>query len=265
MVYVHPRKDFCQESRILIKIQIDNSLELGWGLEDIILVTNFHYEYRGVRAFLIGDENYCDFYPMATKENVIIDLIKGGVLQSNTLYWFHDLDCYQCEVLTEEEINLGEHYLALSDYGRMVQWNTGSMFFTTKVLDIFEVLRAVEYAHKLPEEHALCLLTEDYSDAVVTKYLINNRHSFDLSRLPRLKEFNRIKRLNISYNFTFINVRSNYTQAVKPIRVIHFHPFGSWRRSGIPRLLDFYKGKNKINRVLMPQRLIQIFDRHGIV
>ncbi len=265
-VYINPKKEFVGENQSLVKVQIDNSLELGWKPEDIILATNFDYEYNGIRSTIVGDENYCDFYPMASKENTVIDLIKRGIMREDYLYWLHDLDCYQCEVITEEEIGLGDHYLALTDYGSMTRWSTGSMFFTTRVLGIFETLKELEYALKVPEEQSLCLLTENYSEATVTKYLINCRIPFDdLSSLPRLEEPERIKRINISYNFGFMNIRSIYRMATKPIRAVHFHPEGKWPRCGIPRMLDFFKGKNKINTVLMPQRLIKTFAKHGIV
>ena len=33
LIYVNPRKDFGEEEKIAIKIQIDNSLDLGWKKE----------------------------------------------------------------------------------------------------------------------------------------------------------------------------------------------------------------------------------------
>ena len=34
-----------------LKIQVDNSLRLGWAKEDIIIVTNFKFEHMGVKAY----------------------------------------------------------------------------------------------------------------------------------------------------------------------------------------------------------------------
>ena len=55
LVYVSPNKQFDDEHKILAKIQIDNSLDLGWKKEDIILATNFDYEYRGIKSVIVDD------------------------------------------------------------------------------------------------------------------------------------------------------------------------------------------------------------------
>jgi hypothetical protein len=39
MIFVNPKKQFHEEAAILIKIQIDNSLDLGWRREDIVWIT----------------------------------------------------------------------------------------------------------------------------------------------------------------------------------------------------------------------------------
>lgn len=55
LIYIHPDRKFVGESfssetDVLPKIQIENSLKLGWKKEDILLVTNFPYEYMIGRA-----------------------------------------------------------------------------------------------------------------------------------------------------------------------------------------------------------------------
>ena len=47
--YISPDKDLTKtkldgEADLLAKVQIDNSLSLGWKRKDILLVTNFDYE-----------------------------------------------------------------------------------------------------------------------------------------------------------------------------------------------------------------------------
>ena len=46
LIYIGPTDKFDDEHEVLTKIQIDNSLDLGWKKEDILLVTNFPYEYN---------------------------------------------------------------------------------------------------------------------------------------------------------------------------------------------------------------------------
>jgi hypothetical protein len=48
LIYISPEHKFLPEYDKLVRIQIDNSLELGWKKEDIMLVTNFIFEYNGV-------------------------------------------------------------------------------------------------------------------------------------------------------------------------------------------------------------------------
>ncbi len=74
MLFVHPSKDFLEEQKTSIKIEIDNNLSLGWKREDIILATNFPYEYNGVKSLLVSSDNYCaDISPCVPIINVIVD------------------------------------------------------------------------------------------------------------------------------------------------------------------------------------------------
>ena len=43
----------------MLKAQIDNALNLNWDLDDIILITNFDYEYRGVKGIQATLNNFC--------------------------------------------------------------------------------------------------------------------------------------------------------------------------------------------------------------
>jgi hypothetical protein len=50
LIHINPvSKIFSPEHEDLTRIQIDNSLELRWKKEEILLVTNFPYEYRGIK------------------------------------------------------------------------------------------------------------------------------------------------------------------------------------------------------------------------
>src|SRR3989344_2935283 len=111
LIYINPRHDFGVEEKVTVKIQIDNSLDLGWKRQDILLVTNFPYEYNAVKATIVGDENYCDSIPTTSKINTIVDLFKIQALidifkintivdlfkkglMAGELYWYHDLDVF---------------------------------------------------------------------------------------------------------------------------------------------------------------------------
>jgi hypothetical protein len=249
LIYVNPRKDFDDESSVLIKLQIDNSLDLGWKQEDILLVTNFPYEYKGIKSVVVSDDCYCDYSPQASKINVITSLLNSNLID-NDLHWFHDIDAYQLHHLTESELEIDTADMALTDYGRMKRWSTGSIFFKNSSKDIFGLIQQIMYKHKFDEERALYILTGNDTLTVTGKFIKGHTGTENIN--------NRVKKINISYNFQMMNVRSCIKIAIKPIRVIHFHP---WRES----TLDFFMyGNNKIGYKFMDDRIIRMFRLHGI-
>lgn len=232
LTYISPSKDFNDEHKMAVKIQIDNSLDLGWKKEDILLVTNFEYEYNGVKSILIGDENYCPFHWPATKIYVIVSLFRAGLIK-NDLYWYHDFDCFQLTPFTDIELDMGSADMGLTNYGRMPRLCSASIFFKETAGDIFKRLKEEVDKSKKDEEMGIARL-------------INSDSS--------LKE--RVKLLNITYAFHKFNLRSCYKIADKPIKAVHFHL--------TPDKYDFYvRGNNKLNLPLIPERLVKIFNQHG--
>lgn len=257
LIYINPRKDFDDEGRIVIKIQIDNSIDLGWKREDIMLVTNFPYEYNGVRSLVVGDDHYCTFEPLSTKGYTIPKLFERGLFKEGEIYWVHDLDAFQNEVVTESEVEPVMGEMGLTDRGRVPKLNMGSIFFKSSARDIFNWINEIICAHKIDEESAVWILTgHDNFLYDMEPPLVKGYTESDISGIANINE--RIKKINISYNFRMWNINSTFRMAVKPIRVVHFRPF-------IKDELDFFLyGKNKINTVLMSERLIKIFHQHGI-
>ena len=240
LVYINPQKRLDNQSEILFKIQIDNSYELGWKKEDILFITNFDYEYNGIRSAVIGDEYYCDYSPISTKISAIVGAFKQGLLKDD-LYWLHDLDAFQSEAITESEVNMDRWDMAICDFGRLMKWSGGSIFFKNTARDIFEKTNNLMYKKRLIDEQAM------------TEVSHNDE-----------KIYNRIKKMNISYNLVPFNIRTCYKMAIKPLKVVHFNPFEGVRQLKIASALDFYKGNNKINTPLISQRLLKIFERYGI-
>ncbi len=267
MIYINPLKCFGDEEKITIKIQIDNSLDLGWKREDILLITNFPYEYNGIKAIEISGDNYAPFFPPASKISTIVDMSEKGLIEKKQLYWFHDLDVYQNEVITEIELELNGIDIGLCDKGRRPRWGTGSMFFKENAKDIFRLIKQVAYKYEINEEPAFNAITSNnvlWATEAKPEATMGDR--IVPANIPGTENINdRIKKINISYNFVGWNIRSCYEMAVKPIKVVHFHPFDPVPYPGGANALDFFMyGKNKINTVLMPERLIKIFNRHGI-
>ena len=258
LIFINPEKRFVNknlkgETGILAKIQIDNSLDLGWKRENILLVTNFDYEYNGVKALVVDDSNYCAFSVTASKINVILTLFEQGIIKKD-LYWFHDLDAFQLEKITEDELELGDMDMGITEYGKTTikplhdkRLSTGSIFFKQSAQDIFEWIKIKVYQYKCNEEVGL----------------------LELTKIPKYKLSERMKRLDITYNLATRKrqVSVNYQAAKKPLKVIHFHPFDkrSVRSEGKnDNIAVCIYGKNKINKVLVTKRLVKIFNYHGI-
>jgi hypothetical protein len=228
LTYISPQKEFNEEHSMAIKIQIDNSLRLGWNKEDILLITNFEYEYQGVKSIVIGDENYCGFFFPATKIYVIDYLFKNGMIEDD-MYWYHDFDCFQLNAFDTVDIP----DIGLTNYNRMPRLCSASIFFKKTAGDLFALLKGEVDRSKRNEETSLSRIL--------------NRHK---------KIQKRIKLLNITYAFHKFNLGHSYSRAIKPIKAVHFHL--------TPDKYDFYvRGNNKLNMVLIPEGLINIFHKHG--
>lgn len=167
------------------------------------------------------------------------------------MYWFHDLDTFQNETITVHELELGSADMGLTDKGRVPRWSTASVFFRDSSKDIFGWIKKITYIIKANEEYALTALT---------------RNNIPWTTIPGAEKVNeRVKKINISFGFLGWNIRSTYQMAIKPIKAVHFHPFGQAIYPGGVTAIDFFMhGKNQLNMVLMPERLIKIFNQHGI-
>ena len=235
MVYISPTKAFSEECSILAKVQIHNSFHLGWKKEDIILVTNFPWERHGVKAIVVGDEHYYAVRPRSIKTAIIPYLIDEGIIEKGKLYWNHDFDAYQLNVIKKGELGLVNFDAGLTDYGWKERWCMGSFFVKASSKDIFEKAKDIIYKN-IEDETAMVELTRNKAIA------------------------KRCKRLNITYDFGMRNVESNWEKAIKPLRVVHFHPYYRW----VPTLDIFMYGKNGLNMPLIDKRLRRIFNHYGI-
>lgn len=234
LTHISPSKDFCNdEHKMSAKIQIDNSIELGWKREDILLATNFDYEYNGVKSIVIGDESYCSHHWPATKIYTIVHLFKAGLIKPD-LYWYHDFDCFQLAPFADIETDMASVDMGLTNYGRMPRLCSASMFFRETAGDIFDRLKEKIDKSRTNEEDGIMRM-------------INN----NVETLGK-----RIEKLNITYAFHKFNLWHCYNRAAKPIKAVHFHL--------TPDKFDFYvRGNNPMNMVLIPERLIEIFKKHG--
>ena len=194
LIYIGPKPEFSKEHGELTKMQINNSLELGWKVEDIMLVTDFEYEYKGVKSYVVtGDYRALDGN-RSSKILVINQLFKDGMI--NDLFWFHDHDAFQLEPMRDP--GLGDDVAGFTDHGWSRTWNAGSFFFTVEARDMFQKIYDTMIERDTNEQDALTYLWQNG----LTGY----------------------KLLNITYNMGIYHTYSNHQLADKPLLVAHFHP-----------------------------------------
>lgn len=246
LIYINPDKCFDKETEILAKIQIDNSLELGWKKEDILLITNFKYSYNGINIIVVNDNLFCSFYKYVSKINVIVYLFKMGLIKDD-LYWFHDFDAFQNNIIEESELELEYVDVGFTDYGRKEIWNGGSFFFKKTSGDIFNWIKDEIYKRKEKRSSY-----HNHSEEVALMYLTQNNINNINSR---------IKRLNITYNFGVRKIKLCYEKAIKPLKILHFHPDRIyWGKTALDIIMN---GKNDLGFSIMNQQLIKIFNKYG--
>ncbi len=117
----------------LFKMQIDNSLHYGWPVDDIIIGTNFEFEYKGVKAYQLTD--ICTFNIFNNKWYGMLELMRAGILNDD--FWFHDQDNWQINSITFPAFN-GE--IAACTYIKTPEWNTGSVFVKRTAVNILEYI-----------------------------------------------------------------------------------------------------------------------------
>lgn len=255
LVYIHPSKRFRtayyhREMEFLVKVQIDNSLAWGWKEEDIIIATNFPYSYNGIESVVVPDDTWTTKKRTTSKINALLALYDMGLI-TDQLYWFHDFDAFQNDVI--HPIDLEDKKIAITHSSvNTSRYSTGIIFFSKQSKDIFTAIvdKCSEYMVdgelKVGEEEAFNILVRNN---------INNINSDILT-------------LNISHNFAIKkrDVAAQYIEAEKPIKVLHFHPYDlrSCQTEIGKTSLQVVYGDNSLGVPLMQSKLKDIFVKHGL-
>jgi hypothetical protein len=256
-----------------LKLQIENSIMHGWDKEDIIMITNFPFEYMGVSAYVVDE--ICRWSAFANKMVVINELIKRNIINDN--FWLHDCDAYQLVpfVFPEEckDVNFVRHA------PNRDKPQGGSVFYRKEAFDIINVLaNAIKlfkptkeesffpnFYHKSCKSKAVAKLNSGVEKLSIDK--IKNQKALDEYIVLRdfaskyFGEFeDRFHWLNWTYNlFRQRQFSQKYPLADKPIKVVHFHP------EDVSCLNCFYYGKNSHNVKIVNPELSQLFIKYGLV
>lgn len=245
LIYTGPNKKFSDEDETLARIQIDNSLDLGWKKEDIILATDFPYEYNGIKSTIVSNRLYYDFDLTANKPLVISHLLEQRLINSNTLYWCHDFDAFELNKINETDLDLKSYDLGLVHYFYKPEWSCTNYYFKKGAYDLFNLINKT-IANKPWRSR---------NDEKAITWLVKHNRI----------EPNRLKKLNTTYNIAKRCLTTVYNEAEKPIKVLHFRPSDKKDAMMSDTALNmFMYGKNRLKKRLMNERLIHIFNNHGI-
>lgn len=224
-MWLSANHEFSPEASNLVKIQIDNCQRLGLKQEDVLLITNFPYEYNGIKAIEVGDEHYCTVRPRSTNTTIIPALIDMGIIQPGHIYWDHDFDAFQVNQITEEELGLENYFTGLTDYGWKPRLCMGSFFVKAESKDFYSLVKPI--------------VEQDIEDEDAVKMVIDAN--------PELAKG--VKMMNITYNIGQRKVEDNLARANHNPKVFHFHPS---KRDLI-----------KTFAPLMPPDMAEVFALHG--
>lgn len=161
-----------------LKAQIENSLHYGWNTDDIIIATNFPFEYMGIKNLNL--EDVCEFSGFNNKWYGIREIFEKHFKEE---CWLHDYDNWQISPIDFPEFN-GK--IAGCTYVFTEEWNTASLFFKTGCEPILDYIYDFLILNKnIPfdsDENALAILRriDDVKDYFTT---INNKYNVGLTKL----------------------------------------------------------------------------------
>lgn len=180
-----------EDLELLVKAQIENSIELGWDCKDIFLLANFDYEFMGVKSVNADLNKKC---LTGSKVFGVKYLFDNNLVDD--VIWAHDLDAWQNIQFSLPEIK----DVGIACYSNS-KFNGGSIFWGLNSKDIVE--RIVGQINDDEE----------------------NREEPTLNRILKSKEYNeRVTIVNHTYNVGCSGYAVRWQKSTKPLRVCHFHP-----------------------------------------
>lgn len=219
--------------RRLLDLQVDNSLDLGWSAAEILLLTSFPYERRGVAAVELAPAARPKTARLTSFHKTRAILRALELVPAGEPIWYHDADAFQLVPITA---NPSRRILAFCLYTtreRMLVQG-GSLFFADAARPLFEEVldRLVNHGCR-KDEFALT----------------------DLTRLARFGGW--FEALDYSYNLGSTDFELRYQLADKPIKVVHFHLDRPQHRA------LFLGGRNGLGAAPVDERFRSLMTLHG--
>lgn len=184
--------------------QIDNSLHYGWDISDIIVISNFDFEYCGVTNTPLRLQ--CEYNVWANKFYAIRQLFEDNVYDN---FWLHDYDVWQIDHFKFPEF---EGTMAGCPYdSKHLNWNGGSFFFSK---DSYALIQYICEYYEINKD-----IISKYDDGRGPKWYSDEIIIGQLRTIPEIQHL--FSPLTPQYNLGMTHFNSRYEYAIKPIKAIH--------------------------------------------
>lgn len=207
------------------RAQIDWSLHLGWKKEDIIIGTNFDFEYNGVKNYELTD--VCTYSGFNNFWYGALELMNNGVLDDD--FWLHDQDSWPHEYFDFPNFH-GE--IAGAEYIGTRQWNCGSIYIKKSAKSV------LTYIVDLMRDNPEVPVSSDEEWIAFCRFDNNS----DIK--------NYLQSIDTRYNCGVTHFSKRYNEATKPINVFSFKP-------------DLGRDFDTVSDYLK-QEMIDIFKKHKL-
>jgi hypothetical protein len=189
---------------LLLRAQVENSLEVGWEPKDILLVTNLPFSFLGVQALETELPQVC---LTGSKMFAVKWLFENGL--ATELLWAHDLDAWQNVWFDPPVVK----DVGITTYSIERKLNGGSVFWASSARGLVEaIVTRIERGETIEEPTINKILSED-----------------------QFKD--RVTIVDQTFNVGCSGFVVRAKRAAKPIRVAHFNPMNriSWETHALDR------------------------------
>lgn len=184
--------------------QIDNSLNFGWNPSDLIVVSNFNFEYKNIKN--IFPKHLCDYNVWANKFYITKELLTDYFQDD---IWLHDYDVWQIDNFEFPKFN--GMFAGCPYDDNHPNWNGGSFFFTKNSIPLLNYI--CDY-YELNKE-----IISKLDDGRGSKWFSDEIILCDLRQIDQIK--NLFSSLTPQYNLGMTFFETRYKCSIKPIKAIH--------------------------------------------
>ncbi len=187
------------EVRRQLDLQVDNSLELGWSADQILLMTSFPYARGGVEATVLPTARRPATARLTSFHKTRAILAALDLVGPDERLWYHDVDAFQLRPFESFPTGRRLGFCLYTTRERLLVQG-GSLFFAAAARPVFEDVLDLLVNHRCrKDEFALT----------------------DLAGEARYADW--FELLDGTYNLGSTDFELRYQLASKPIKVAHFH------------------------------------------